>query len=79
MKLSIKQKALLQTIGLLSLTVGVSLLVSFILTYVSTPVILNIMGVALIAWFVYMFYLIALSRLEHQETWKKANELFDKK
>lgn len=74
MNLSIKQKALIQTIGLFSLAIVVASIVSFILMYVSTTVLLNAIGVGLFVWFGYLFYSVTLSRLEHQETLKKLNE-----
>lgn len=79
MKLSLKQKALVQTIGLFALALVCGLAVNFIMTYVSTEVVLRALGIGLFAWIAYIFYSITLSRLEHQETWKKLNETFDKK
>ena len=74
MNLSIKQKALLQTLGLFALAIVVTSIVSFILMYVSTKVLLNAIGIGIFVWLAYMFYSITLSRLEHQETLKKLNE-----
>jgi hypothetical protein len=74
MKLSLKQKALFQTIGLFGLAIPVAMIVTFIVTNVSTVVLLNALGVGFFVWFGYLFYSITLSRLEHQETLKKLNE-----
>lgn len=77
MNLSIKQKALVQTIGLFAIAIASGLVVSFILMQVSTQVILNAIGVGFIAWFGYLFYSITLSRLEHQEALKEMTEKKD--
>jgi arginine exporter protein ArgO len=79
MKLSLKQKALLQTVGLFALAIVTVVGVTLILEYVSTTVLLNLIGIGFFVWFGYMFYSVTLSRLEHQETWKKINEKFDNK
>lgn len=71
MNLSIKQKALLQTIGLFAIAIVSGSIVAFILANVSTQVVLNAIGVGFIAWFGYLFYSLTLSRLEHQENLKK--------
>jgi len=74
MQLSLKQKALFQTIGLFALAIPVAMIVTFIVSNVSTVVLLNVLGVAAFTWFGYLFYSITLSRLEHQETLKKLNK-----
>lgn len=76
MNLSIKQKALLQTIGLFAIAIITGSVVAFILANVSTQVVLNALGVGFIAWFGYLFYSLTLSRLEHQE---KLKEMVEKK
>jgi len=78
MQLSLKQKALLQTVGLFALSLAGAVLVAFIIANVSTVVILNVLGVAAFTWFGYLFYSITLSRLEHQETLKELNKKVDK-
>ena len=78
MQLSLKQKALAQTLGLFGLAIVVAIIVTFIVANVSTVVIFNVLGVGAFAWFGYLFYSITLSRLEHQETLKKLNEKIDK-
>lgn len=77
MNLSIKQKALLQTVGLFAIAIVSGSVVAFILANVSTQVVLNAIGVGVIAWFGYLFYSLTLSRLEHQESLKKLNEKVD--
>ena len=74
MNLSLKQKALLQTIGLFSLAIVVGSIVSFILMHVSTQIVLNIIGGSCLIWIAYIFYSITLSRLEHQEALKELNK-----
>jgi hypothetical protein len=79
MQLSLKQKALLQTFSLFALAIVASAVVAFILSNVSTTVLLNAIGIGLFAWFGYMFYSLALSRLEHEEKLKETFEKFEKK
>ena len=78
MKFSLKQKALAQTIGLFALAIPVAIIVTYILTNVSTVILLNALGVVLFVWFGYLFYTVTLSRLEHQETLKELDQKFDK-
>jgi hypothetical protein len=78
MQLSLKQKALFQTIGLFALAIPVAIIVTYIVANVSTTVLLNAVGVGFFVWFGYLFYGITLSRLEHQETLKELNKKFDK-
>jgi hypothetical protein len=78
MQLSLKQKALLQTVGLFAVSLAGAVLVAFIVSNVSTIVIFNVLGVGAFAWFGYLFYSITLSRLEHQETLKELNKKVDK-
>lgn len=79
MKLSLKQKALLQTLGLFALSIAGAVVVAFIISNVSTIVLVNALGLGLFTWFGYLFYSITLSRLESEESWKKINEKFDNK
>ena len=79
MQLSLKQKALLQTFGLFALAIVASSVVAFILSNVSTTVLLNAIGIGFFAWFGYMFYSLTLSRLEHEEKLKETFEKFEKK
>lgn len=77
MKISLKQKALLQTLGLFALSVAGAVVVAFIISNVSTIVIFNALGLGLFTWFGYLFYSITLSRLEHQEALKEMTEKKD--
>ena len=74
MKLSLKQKALLQTVGLFALSLVGAAIVAFIIANFSAIVLFNALGLGLFAWFGYLFYSITLSRLEHQETLKELNK-----
>jgi threonine/homoserine/homoserine lactone efflux protein len=74
MKLSLKQKALTQTLGMFVLAIVAGAIVSFILMTVSTKLLINLVGGACLVWFAYLFYSITLSRLEHQETLKELNK-----
>ena len=74
MNLSLKQKALVQTVGLFALSIVGAVIVAFIIANFSTTVLINAFGVGFFAWFAYLFYSITLSRLEHQETLKNMNK-----
>ncbi len=76
MQFSLKQKALFQTIGLFALAIPVAMIVTFIVSNVSTVVLLNALGVGLFVWFGYLFYSVTLSRLEHEEALKELNKKF---
>jgi hypothetical protein len=78
MQFSLKQKALFQTIGLFALAIPVAMIVTFVVSNVSTVVLLNALGVGLFVWFGYLFYSVTLSRLEHEEALKELNKKFDK-
>jgi len=78
MQFSLKQKALFQTVGLFALAIPVAIIATFIVSNVSTVVLLNALGVGLFVWFGYLFYNVTLSRLEHEETLKELNKKFDK-
>lgn len=73
MKLSLKQKALLMTAGILSSIVIGSLVVTFILANVSAQTIINafVLGCAVVL--VWSIYGIVLSRLKYQEKLKELN------
>jgi len=74
MKLSLKQKALLMTTGMVAgAIIGVNLIKS-IIENVSTEVLTNAIGLGFVGFFGYMLYSITLNRLEYQETLKKLNE-----
>jgi len=74
MKLSLKQKALLTTLGLLiSIFLGAGLVV-LIFENFSAQVIGNVMAGGFLAWVVYLLYCITLNRLEYEETLKNLNK-----
>ena len=77
MKLSLKQKALAQTIGMFALAIAASVVIAFIAANVSTTVLINAFGVGSFVWLAYIFYSITLSRLEYNETLKKMTEKKD--
>lgn len=74
MKLSIKQKALLVTFGLLGSMILGSGLVVLILQNVSTQFIGNALGAGFLAWVVYLLYCITLNRLEYEESVKNLSK-----
>lgn len=70
MKLSLKLKALLITTGMIAgAIIGVNL-IKFIVQNVSTEALVNIAGMGICGFFVYMLYQITLSRLEYNEMTK---------
>ena len=71
MKLSLKQKALLETLFMASTALMGSVAVMFIVTYISVQALTNILGVALFVYLGYLFYSITLSRLEYDEKLKE--------
>ena len=72
--MSLKIKALLHTIALMSVAVLAASGVSFILNHVSTETLLNAFGFGFVGAFVYLFYSITLSRLEYNEKLKEMKE-----
>ena len=74
MKLSLKQKALAETLFMIATAIMCGVGVVFIITYISAQALTNILGVAALVYFAYLFYSITLSRLEHQETLKQMTE-----
>lgn len=79
MKLSLKQKALVQTLGMFALAIAVAIAGTFIVANVSTQLLINALGLGFFGYMAYLFYSITLSRLESKESWKKINEKFDNK
>jgi hypothetical protein len=73
-KMSLKQKALLQTLGMFALVIVVSVVTTFILANVSAATIANVFGAGSIAFLAYIFYNITLSRLEYNEKLKDLNK-----
>lgn len=76
MNLSIKQKALFQTFGLLASALIAGASVSLLIEYVSIGVILTSLGIGFVAYMFYLVYQINLSQLQYKETLK---EIVDKK
>ena len=74
MQLSLKQKALLQTVGLFALSLAGAAIVAFIIANVSAIVLFNALAIGLFAFLGRMFYNAILSNLEHQETLKELNK-----
>jgi len=72
--MSLKIKALLHTIAIISVAVLTASGVSFILNHVSTETVLNALGFAVVGMFVYLLYSITLSRLEYNEKLKELKE-----
>lgn len=69
--MNIKQRAILQTAGILATIVGTSLAVTLILQNLSTAQIVNGLAVTSVVFLIYSMYGVILSRLEYQETLKK--------
>jgi hypothetical protein len=71
MQLSLKQKALVQTIGMFALAIASAVVITFIMANVSTQILINAIGVGFFTWLAYLFYSITLSRLEYNESLKE--------
>ena len=74
MQLSLKQKALAQTLGMFALAIVTAVVVTFIMANVSTQVLVNAICVGFFTWLAYLFYSITLSRLEYNEKLKEMTE-----
>lgn len=74
MKLSLKQKALLQTVGFLLTAIVAAGIVNLILEYVPTHIIFNGMMAGVFGWIMYLIYSIVLLRLESEEAVKQRSE-----
>jgi len=71
MQLSLKQKALVQTIGMFALAIVTAIAVTFILANVSAATIANAFMIGSFVFLAYVFYGITLSRLEYNEKLKE--------
>jgi len=71
MKLSLKQKALLQTTGMFAGAIIIAQTLAYIVYNVSTEVLANVAGAGAFIFFLYMFYQVTLSRLEYNEKLKE--------
>ena len=79
MNLTLKQKALAQTVAMIGGAILIASALSFILNNVDTQTILNAVAYAGLAWVVYIFYSITLARLEYKESLKELKKTFDEK
>ena len=66
-KMTIKQKAMIQTLAIIAGIIAGSLLLNVILMYASIQAIQYVCGAILIGFLVYGVYGVVLSRLEHDE------------
>ena len=66
MTLSLKQKAMLITVGIIAGVITGSLAIAFIVANVSAQTIGYVTGAGFCAWFIYIFYAITLNRLEYE-------------
>jgi formate/nitrite transporter FocA (FNT family) len=73
MTLSLKQKAMLITAGIIVSVIAGSFAVAFIVANVPAQIIGNAIGGGLVAWFIYLFYAITLNRLEYEQKIKEIN------
>jgi hypothetical protein len=73
--MTVKQKALLQTAGIIAVIVGGSVGISLILQMLTPNQIITGFAVLSIAALAYSMYGVVLSRLEYQETLKKLNNI----
>ena len=69
--MTVKQRAIVQTMGLVALILASSVGVTLILQQLTTDQVLLALGAGSIALLVYSMYGVILSRLEYQETLKK--------
>ena len=75
MKLSLKQKALLQTLGMLVTCVVAGTSVVLAMKFFSVDSLLTILGITVMSWLVYLMYSINLNQLQYRE---KLKEMVDK-
>ena len=73
--MTVKQKALLQTAGIIAIIIGSSVGISLILQMLTPDQIINGFAVLSIAALAYSMYGVVLSRLEYEETLKKLNNI----
>ena len=73
--MSLKQKALLITLGVILSAVVGSFVAAFLITTVSIQTLANIAIVLVLGWLVYIFYGLTLNRLEYEESVKKLKDL----
>jgi uncharacterized membrane protein YfcA len=73
--MTVKQKALLQTAGIIAIIIGSSVGISLILQMLTPDQIITGFAVLSIAALIYSMYGVVLSRLEYEETLKKLNNI----
>lgn len=76
--MTLKQKAMLQTLAILVSMVAGSLMVTVVTAYLTVEQLSVIGAFMVVGFFVYMIYGIVLSRLESEVTMKQLNESFKK-
>lgn len=69
--MTLKQRAFLQTLGILAVIITASVGITLVLNYMTAGQIINGLAFASIALLIYSMYGVILSRLEYQETVKK--------
>jgi hypothetical protein len=74
--MTLKQRALLQTAGILGAIIGGSVAMTLILAQFSTAEIVNGLAITSVLFLIYSMYGVVLSRLEYDE---KLKEMVDKK
>lgn len=74
--MTLKQRAVLQTLGILAVILSASLGVTLVLNYLTAGQIINGLAVASIALLIYSMYGVILSRLEYED---KLKDLVDKR
>lgn len=74
MKLSLKQKALIETLKIFASGMLGGLIVSLMFTYFSVQTVMALLGVAVMVYLGYIVYGINLSRLESLERLKEMTE-----
>ena len=74
--MTLKQKALLQTLGLLTSAFGAAIVVAIGINFLSLSTILYTIGFAFVTYMFYLVYKINLSQLEYRE---KLKEMVDQK
>ena len=71
--MSLKQKALLQTVGIFALILGSTALLQLAITNMDLQTIQYILGAGVLGFFGYVMYGIVLARLQSQEILDKMN------
>lgn len=72
-KMTLKQKAVLQTLGIFAAMLASSLLLNLILFYTPAQVLLYLLGIGLVGLMFYAVYGVVLSRLEYNSKLDEIN------